>query len=50
MATTQFMRVKGKATNSYAGTTGLDWGCLEAAGQQGHSLQRPREEWGAREG
>lgn len=50
METAEFMRVKGKATNSYTGTAGLNQDLPEASGQYVHSLKRPWEECGANGG
>lgn len=46
MVSIQFMRVKGKAVNSYAVTNDKNRNCPEATGHHTHSLQRPREECG----
>lgn len=48
-ATIEFMRVKGKATNSYIGKAGLNQGCPEASGQYVRSLNRPWESVGLEE-
>lgn len=46
MITIHLMRMKGKATKSYSGITGLNQECPESSWAASPFRQRPWEEWG----